>query len=178
MAEDLWVIGHIGFFLRFTGMNKTETDLPGQLARSAARLQEQRTGHAPASVSVVIGEDMLIVTLHDALTPAEKVLASSAAGAARVQEFHRQLFASSSNEMQLEIWRITGRQVREAAAEIDPTTGAVVHAFTTGTMVQVFQLTNHPLSALGTDSPSLDRAEDDGLRPDLQAPSTEKRTSC
>jgi len=30
--------------------------------------------------------------------------------------------------------------VGEAAAEIETTTGAVVHAFTTGTMVQVFQL--------------------------------------
>jgi hypothetical protein len=30
--------------------------------------------------------------------------------------------------------------VGEAAAEIETTTGAVVHAFTSGTMVQVFQL--------------------------------------
>jgi hypothetical protein len=30
--------------------------------------------------------------------------------------------------------------VREAAAEVEPTTGAVVQAFTSGTMVQVFQL--------------------------------------
>jgi hypothetical protein len=30
--------------------------------------------------------------------------------------------------------------VGEAAAEVETTTGAVVHAFTTGTMVQVFQL--------------------------------------
>ena len=37
-----------------------------------------------------------------------------------------------------EIERITGRKVREAAAEIDPGTGSVVHAFTTGTTVQVF----------------------------------------
>jgi len=30
--------------------------------------------------------------------------------------------------------------VREAAAEVEPVTGTVVHAFTSGTMVQVFQL--------------------------------------
>ena len=30
--------------------------------------------------------------------------------------------------------------VGEAAAEVETTTGAVVHAFTSGTMVQVFQL--------------------------------------
>jgi hypothetical protein len=33
-----------------------------------------------------------------------------------------------------------GRQVREAAAEVEPTTGSIVHAFTSGTMVQVFLL--------------------------------------
>jgi hypothetical protein len=62
-------------------------------------------------------------------------------GAARVQEFHRQLFANSADEMRLEIERITGRQVREAAAEVETATGTVVHAFTTGAMVQVFLLT-------------------------------------
>jgi hypothetical protein len=57
-----------------------------------------------------------------------------------VQEFHRQLFADSSDSLRKEIRRITGVKVREAAAEVEPTTGAVVHAFTSGTMVQVFQL--------------------------------------
>ena len=35
---------------------------------------------------------------------------------------------------------ITGMQVREATSEVEPATGAVVHAFTSGTMVQVFLL--------------------------------------
>ena len=58
----------------------------------------------------------------------------------RVQEFHRQLFRNSADSLRKEIKRITGRDVREAAAEIDSATGSVVHAFTTGTMVQVFLL--------------------------------------
>jgi len=57
-----------------------------------------------------------------------------------VQEFHRQLFKNSAGLLRQEIKRITGVAVGEAAAEIETTTGAVVHAFTTGTMVQVFQL--------------------------------------
>ena len=112
-----------------------------QLARAASRFQEQRTGHAPKAVTVVLGDDTLVVTLHDALTPAEKALVKSPAGAAHVQEFHRQLFVSSTDEMRQEIRRITGRLVREAAAEIEMATGTVVHAFTTGSMVQVFLLT-------------------------------------
>jgi hypothetical protein len=57
-----------------------------------------------------------------------------------VQEFHRELFGNSAAPLRKEIERITGMTVREAAGEVEPTTGAVVHAFTSGTMVQVFQL--------------------------------------
>ncbi len=111
-----------------------------QVAHAASAFQKQRTGHAPKAVTVVLCEDTLVVTLHEALSPAEKVLAQGPEGAATVQEYHRQLFKSSEQELLEEIKRITGVAVREAAAEVEITTGAVVHAFTTGTMVQVFQL--------------------------------------
>jgi len=116
----------------------------------ASALQQQRTGHAPTAVTVVLGDDTLVVTMHDALTPAEKTLARSPAGASKVQEFHRQLFANSSESLRLEIKRITGREVREAAAEVETATGTVVHAFTSGAMVQVFLLKKSALSGNGT----------------------------
>ncbi len=59
-------------------------------------------------------------------------------GAAQVQDFHRQLLNSSSEWLRREIKRIAGVEVREATAEVEPTTGTVVQVFTTGTMVQVF----------------------------------------
>ncbi len=111
-----------------------------QIGTAVCRFQQQSTGHAPKSVSVVLSEDTLVITLLAALSPAEKALARSSDGAAQVQEFHRQLFATSSASLRQEINRITGRQVREATAEIESTTGSVVHAFTTGTVVQVFLL--------------------------------------
>jgi uncharacterized protein YbcI len=111
-----------------------------QVAEAAKVFQHQRTGHAPKAVTVVLGEETLVITLHDALTPAEKALALSPAGAAQVQEFHRQLFLTSADGLRDEIKRITGREVREAAAEVEPATGTVVHAFTTGNVVQVFLL--------------------------------------
>jgi uncharacterized protein YbcI len=91
-------------------------------------------------VTVVLSDDTLVITLHGALSPAETALTQSAEGVAQVREFHRQLFATSSESLRQDIKRITGRPVREAAAEVDPLTGAIVHAFTTGTMVQVFLL--------------------------------------
>lgn len=80
----------------------------------------------------------MVITLHEALSPAEKALSQTAAGAVQVQEFHSQLFANSSGELCKEIKRITGVEVREAAAAVKPASGQVIHAFTTGTVVQVF----------------------------------------
>jgi len=111
-----------------------------QIAQAASAFQEQRTGHAPQSVAVVLSDDTLVITLHGALSPAEKDLAKSPEGAAQVQEFHRQLFANASDSLRQEIKKITGVEVCEATAEVEATTGTVVQVFTTGTMVQVFLL--------------------------------------
>jgi uncharacterized protein YbcI len=121
-------------------MESSPLTVAQQVAHVVCTLQHQRTGHAPKAATVVLTDDTLVATLHDALTPAEQALARSPAGAAQVQEFHRQLFASSSHFLRQEIKRITGREVREATAEVETATGTVVQAFTTGAMVQVFLL--------------------------------------
>src|SRR5437868_3148395 len=121
-------------------MNERESTMAKQVARAASVFQEQRTGHLPESVTVIQSDGTLVITLHGALSPAEKALAASPAGAAQVQEFHRQLFTSSAESLRQEIKRITGVEVREASAQVEPASGAVVQVFTTGTMVQVFLL--------------------------------------
>lgn len=110
------------------------------VARVARDFQQLRTGHAPKAVTVVLSEGTLVVTLHDVLTPAELAMAQTAQGAADVREFHRNLFDTSVGELRREIERITGVKVVEAAAEVETATGTIVHVFTSGTMVQVFQL--------------------------------------
>ena len=121
-------------------MNESKSPLTQQVARVAGELQQKRTGVAPTAVSAILSENTLVVTLDDALTPAEKALLRTPQGAAQVQEFHRQLFASSSESMREKIKTITGRDVREATAEIETETGAIAHAFKSGAMVQVFLL--------------------------------------
>jgi uncharacterized protein YbcI len=121
-------------------MEKLDPSVAQQIAQAAIAFQQQRTGHKPQSVAVVLSGDTLLITLHGALSPAEKTLSQSPEGAARVQEFHRQLFANSADELRQEIKRITGVEVREATTEVETTTGTVVQVFTTGTMVQVFLL--------------------------------------
>jgi uncharacterized protein YbcI len=121
-------------------MKKLDPTMAQQVAQAVSIFQQRRTGYPPKAVTVVLSDDTLVVTLHEALSPAEKALANTPEGAVQVQEFHRQLFKNSVDRLRQEIKRITGVAVGEAAAEVETTTGAVVHAFTTGTMVQVFQL--------------------------------------
>ncbi len=121
-------------------MVKSDPAMAQQIARAAIAFERQRTGHAPKTVTVVLSEDTLVITMHGSLSPVEKELARTPAGAAQIQDFHRQLFASSSGPLRQEIKRITGVEVREATAEVEAGTGTVVQVFTTGTMVQVFLL--------------------------------------
>ena len=121
-------------------MKKLDPSVAQQIAQAASAFEQRRTGHKPESVAVILSENTLVITLHGALSPAEKALAKSPAGAAQVQEFHRQLFNDSADSLRDEIKRITGVEVREATAEVEPTSGTVVQVFTTGTVVQVFLL--------------------------------------
>lgn len=114
-----------------------------ELAQIALSMQSERTGHTPKAVTVVASEETVVLTLHEALTPAEKILARTESGAAKVEQYHRALFAVSCDELRKEIQRLTGRRVREAAVVVEPATGAIVHAFTSGTVVQIFQLEPH-----------------------------------
>jgi uncharacterized protein YbcI len=121
-------------------MDKPKATMAQQLAQAASAFEQQRTGHAPQSVTVVLSGNTLVIRMHGALSPAEKALARSPAGAAQMQEFHRQLFANSADALRQEIKRITGVEVREATAEVETITGAVMQLFASGTVVQVFLL--------------------------------------
>ncbi len=127
-------------------MEQSNSPMAEQIATVVSTFEEKRTGHRPKSVSVVLGDETLVITVHGGLSPAEQALAQTPAGAAQVQEFHRQLFNSSSDPLRKEIKRITGVDVREATAEIETASGTVVQVFTTGTVVQVFLLA-HGLTA-------------------------------
>lgn len=121
----------------------TDQAKPGmaqQIARAAIDFEVQRTGRVPKSISVVVGPESVVITLHEALSPAERTLAQSPSGAAQVQELHRRLFDASSDSLREEIKRITGVNIRDASVDIQTADGAVLKAFNSGTVVQLFLL--------------------------------------
>jgi uncharacterized protein YbcI len=141
-------------------MDRSSSTTAQQIAQAARDFEQRRTGHVPSSVAVVLSGDTLVITLHGTLSAAEKALATSPAGAAQVQDFHRQLFANSSESLRQEIRRISGVEVRQATAEVETTTGTVVQVFSTGTMVQVFLLAHSvPTDAWSGSGPSVMKPE-------------------
>jgi len=131
-------------------MGERRSTLAQEIAETVAVFQRQITGHAPGAVTVVLSQDTLVVALHEALSPAERDLAKSPSGVAQLQEFHQQLFATSCQSLQDEIRRITGVEWREAVAELEPTTGDMVQAFTRTAKAQMFCLTRGESGQAGT----------------------------
>lgn len=121
-------------------MSEPRPGMAKEIAQAAIAFQVETAGHPPKAVTVVLSHDTLVITLHEALSPAEKNLAKSPSGAAQVQEFHRQLFATSAQRLREEIARITGVEVREAVTEIESPMPGFALAFTSSAMVQVFRL--------------------------------------
>lgn len=121
-------------------MDEPQAGMAQQIAQAARAFEQEVTGHRPRSMTVVLSDDALVIALHGALSEAERALARDPDGAAQLREYHQQLFASAADTLRRDIQRITGVKVREAAAEIELSTGSVVKVFASGTVVQVFLL--------------------------------------
>ncbi|MBI3463141.1 MAG: DUF2294 family protein [Planctomycetes bacterium] len=107
-------------------------DMPGaaqQVALAAIAFEQQRTGRLPRWATAVMSDDTLVITLHAALSPAERALANSTHAASQLQEFHRQLFKDAADSLRGEIKRITGVEVRHGTLEADMTSGTLVQVF-------------------------------------------------
>ena len=86
-------------------MKKLDPTMAQQVAQAISAFQEQRTGYPPKAVTVVLSDDTLVVTLHEALSPAEKVLARTPEGCrsgagvspTALQGLHRIAAAGDSN---------------------------------------------------------------------------------
>ena len=83
-------------------MDEPSSTMATKITQAAIAFEQQRTGHVPRSATVVLSDDTLVITLHGALSPAEKALAKTPAGIAQLQEFHRQLFANASESLRQE----------------------------------------------------------------------------
>ena len=135
-------------------MLKVNPTMAQQIAQAAMAFQQQRTGHGPESVTVVLSDDTLVVTLHGGARARPSKRWPGAGRGIAGAGVHRQLFSHSSEPLRKEIKEITGVEVRRVGRGSRTVDGAVTAAFTTGTMVQVFLLARRvPPGAWTQDEP-------------------------
>ncbi len=117
-------------------VDKPNRTLAQQIAEAASAFEQRRTGRIPDLVTVVLSAETLVIALHGVLSPAERAIAKTQDGATRMQEFHRLLFASSSEPFRQQIEEIIGVEVLQTDGRIEAAT--IVPVFTAGVIVQVF----------------------------------------
>jgi uncharacterized protein YbcI len=63
-------------------MDKSKSTIARRIAQAALTFEQRRTGkHVPTSVSLVPSEGTLVITQHEALSPAERALSKTPDGA-------------------------------------------------------------------------------------------------
>lgn len=134
-------------------MSNIDPNLAERVAWAAIEFEEQRTGRSPSSITAIMNNDTLVITLRPGLTPMEQILARRPEGAAQLQEFHQQVFNESGGFLRQQIKEITGAEVQESTVQIDPGTGGSVRAFISGTVVQVFLLDGSVPASAWTGNP-------------------------
>ena len=100
-----------------------------QVADAACQFEKSRTGFAPASVTAVLENHSMVITLHGVLSSAEKDLTKTPDGADQVRDLHRQIFRTSCAPLRKKMETITGVAVLEATSETNPDTDSVVQVF-------------------------------------------------
>jgi uncharacterized protein YbcI len=123
-------------------MKKSHTGMARQIAEAIGAFELRTGSYLPKSMTVVLNDRTLVITLHGALSPTERTLAQNPHGADRLEEFHHALFSSDPGSLRQEIKRITGMDVCEASTELEPAEGAAVKVSTSGTVVHVVLLEN------------------------------------
>jgi len=95
--------------------NLTSTIMAEPIGRAASASQERGTDRVPYSVAVDLGDDTLVITLHEVFSPAEKTLPQAGTDAAQMQEIYRQFIADASASLRQHMKRLADERVPEAA---------------------------------------------------------------
>jgi uncharacterized protein YbcI len=114
--------------------------LARHVAQATGSFENLLVGRSPNSVTIVADGDWMVVTLHESFTDTERRIARDAAGAARVDAFHRYLFDHSLEALAAHVRKATGVEIRGAIAHVDRHTGSVLKTFTTHPNVDLLLL--------------------------------------
>ena len=122
--------------------------LARQVARAIGCFEHALLGRVPRSVTVVVRDDGLVVTLHESFSPLERRLAATDGADCRIEDFHHDMFDSSRDALLQHVRQRTGVALDAGLVHVDAATGSILKTFTTDPSVELFLL-GQGLPALG-----------------------------
>lgn len=114
--------------------------LARQVAQAAGTFENMLLHRVPRSVSIVAGEDWMVLHLQEHFDATERGLAASCDGRRRVEAFHHELFEGSLHFLRSHVRRATGVVLQGAVAHVDARHGTVVKTLSTHPSVDLFVL--------------------------------------
>jgi uncharacterized protein YbcI len=114
--------------------------LARQVAQAIGSFEHRLLGRTPTSVTVVAGEDWLVMSVNETLSPIERRLARDEAGCSRLQEYHQSLFEATLDALCDHVRQITGVRLTGGLAHVDAAAGSLLTTFTTRAAIELFLL--------------------------------------
>lgn len=110
-------------------MEKSKGAIEAEISKALTHWEKNYLGRGSISVKSDILRDMVIVTLHRILTPAEYALCKDKDGLLSIKKTRNSLVESSQEELKQMIFSITGQKVISFHTDISTQTGERVMVF-------------------------------------------------
>jgi len=110
-------------------MDKSKGTLEAEISKALTQWEKSYLGRGSLSVKSDILRDMIIVTLHRVLTPAEYALCKDKEGLLSIKKLRNSLVESGSEELKNIICSLTGLEVIGLHTDISTKTGERVMVF-------------------------------------------------
>lgn len=110
-------------------MHRTKGWMESEISKALTKWEKEFLGRGSVSVKTDILRDLIIVSLHGVLTPAEYALCETIEGRLAVKRTRNSLVESGVEELKAIIQRITGEQVKSFHTDLSTRTGERVMVF-------------------------------------------------
>ncbi|CAM4040885.1 DUF2294 domain-containing protein [Geobacillus sp. FSL K6-0789] len=110
-------------------MGKSKGSIESEISKALTKWEKDFLGRGSVSVKTDILRDMIIVSLHGILTPAEYALCESKEGMLSVKRSRTSLVESGVDDLKEMIFEITGEKVKSFHTDLSTRTGERVIVF-------------------------------------------------
>jgi len=123
--------------------SKTKGQIEAEISDAMVKLQREHTGRGPNQAHTYILEDLVVVRMHEVLTPAERQLTGNPHGQSLVKQFHQQMHEIARRELEGIIENHTGCKVTSLHSDVSTKTGEQMSIFVLDRNLEAFLPKRH-----------------------------------